>query len=98
MIRFLFVRSSFLRLSLLGSVLVALAGGCGQQGDEVKQAGNAIRQFAAKQNPALRVGQNRFSGTLNATDGDVCACMQVCDSHGQNCTACSCSPAGCGSC
>jgi hypothetical protein len=84
------------RLSLMGVVLVTLLGGCERQGDEVKQAGDAIKQFAAKQN--LRAGRNRFSGIIDGAAGEVCACLKVCDANGQNCTACSCSPANCGSC
>ena len=40
-------------------------------------------------------------GRLFAIDGgsvDSCACWQVCDGTGGNCTPCECDPAGCGSC
>jgi len=88
-----------LRVSLLGVILITLSGGCSREGDEVKQAGDAIRQHVAKQNPTFGAGRIRFSGTIDgaASDG-VCACIQVCDSKGQNCTTCSCSPANCGKC
>jgi hypothetical protein len=99
-------------LALLGCLLVALSGSCAKQGgevnqggeakqgDEVKQAGAAIRQHAARSNPAFRTGRLRFSGTLGEVGGggDVCICIQVCNSKGENCTACSCSPASCGTC
>lgn len=86
------------RVSLLGIVLIAVSG-CGREGDEVKQAGDSIRQHAAKQNPAFGAGRIRFSGTIDgAGSAGVCGCLKVCDSKGENCTACSCSPAGCGTC
>lgn len=92
-----------LRIGLLVLVFVSLSskcpqqGDCSHQGDEVNQAAELIRQHAIKQNPAFRNQRVQFRGTKDGGDG-VCACIQVCNSQGENCTACSCSPSGCGSC
>jgi hypothetical protein len=59
--------------------------------------GPAIREIAVRAEPRLR-GQNlRFTGTVLEA-GDGCACIKVCNSVGENCTPCVCSPANCGSC
>ena len=96
--RFLTV-TPLLRISLLGVVLVAMSAGCDRRGDELKQAGDAIRQHAAKQNPAFGAGRIRFSGAIDGTVSDnLCMCVKVCDTKGENCTPCDCSPANCGTC
>jgi hypothetical protein len=96
--RFCLVTSLF-RVGLLGVALVVLNGSCTQRGDELQQAGGAIRQHAARNNPAFRTERIRFSGTIDAVDSDgTCACIKVCNSKGENCTGCSCSPASCGTC
>lgn len=84
---------------LLVVALIAVNGSCSQQDDELTRAADLIRQHAAKQNPAFRHGRIRFSGILDDSGSDgVCACIQVCDANGGNCTSCSCSPSGCGKC
>jgi hypothetical protein len=45
--------------------------------------------------PAFGFRRTRFFG---AVDGDGCACLTVCNSKGENCTPCSCSPPNCGTC
>jgi hypothetical protein len=85
-----------LQVSLLGIVIVAMSVGCNREGEEVKQARDAIRQHAAKQNPSFGAGDIRFSGIIDGGDG--CMCLKVCNSKGENCTPCVCDPANCGSC
>jgi hypothetical protein len=96
---------SFRSLSVL-LLVFSLPMGC-ERPDDLQQAGRAIERQTAAQSPAqfsaLQQGQpTRFSGTLARRKGggskDVCLCMQVCDSKGQNCTRCVCSPSNCGSC
>ena len=69
-----------------------------QKGDEVKQAADLIREYALKSNPALKGKKLRVSMTIDGGLNEVCACIKVCDANGNNCTACTCSPANCGSC
>jgi len=89
--------------ALVGLIAVLFLGqGCTnpKSGDEIASAGDAIQSHAIKANPALRGQRLRVSGVIdgaNSADG-VCACLKVCDANGQNCTACSCSPANCGTC
>lgn len=88
----------FLQLGLLGVAVIVVSGSCAQQRDEVQQVQDAITQYAARQNVPYRNQRFRFSGVIDGAAGDGCACLKVCDSKGQNCTACVCSPANCGSC
>jgi hypothetical protein len=89
-----FLPKPLLWAGLLVVVFVSMAGNCGSKGDEVKQTGEAVTQIAAKNNSALAGQRLKFNGRVNG----VCACIQVCNGQGENCTACVCSPAGCGSC
>lgn len=90
---------------LLGFLTLCTFSNCAQQKPEktsVNEAVNVIKEHALKSNPALRGKKMRVNMAIdgsfgNSADG-VCACIQVCDANGQNCTACSCSPANCGSC
>lgn len=69
------------------------------QGSEVEQAADLIREYAIKKNPALKGKRLKVNMSIDGVDGaEACACIQVCDSRGQNCTGCSCSPANCGTC
>lgn len=88
---------------LVGLVVSLFLGqGCANlnSSDDINTASKAIQSHAVKANPALRGQRVRVSGVIdgvNSVDG-VCACLKVCDGNGQNCTACSCSPANCGTC
>jgi hypothetical protein len=97
------IKKSLLRTTLV--FLVGLFTVCGftnckraNDGDEIKKATEIIKEYAMKANPALRGQKLRVSMDIDGTVNEVCACIQVCDSKGQNCTACSCSPKNCGSC
>ena len=90
---------------LLGLLFLCTFSNCAQQkpkNNDVNDAINVIKEHVLKSRPALRGKKMRVNMTIdgglsNSADG-VCACIQVCDGNGQNCTACSCSPANCGSC
>jgi len=92
------------RVVLTAATLALLTGACRQQQrpvprDETQQVGLAVKQFAARQ--SIPAGANHrlgFHGTVgDLGQGEVCACMQVCTPSG-HCSACSCSPANCGTC
>ncbi len=68
-------------------------------GDEIHQTGVALKSFAERSSPAFRNQRLKVFGNIEGGGlSEVCACIKVCNSQGQNCTACSCSPASCGTC
>ncbi len=86
-------------LALLTLLTLGTACTTPQRGDDVASASHAIQSLALKQNPGLRGQRLRVGGVIDSAGSDgVCACLKVCDGNGENCTACSCSPANCGSC
>lgn len=67
--------------------------------DDLRRAAEIIRDHAVKTNSALK-GKG-LRATLSIDGGietGTCMCLKVCDVNGENCTPCTCDPAGCGSC
>jgi hypothetical protein len=84
--------------ALLAIAILLTVPSC-QKGDPIARAAQQIRSVAESQNPQLKdkpllMTLSRPGGGGN---GEVCVCMIVCSSGG-TCTACTCSPANCGTC
>ena len=68
-----------------------------QKGDELQQGAALLRDYALRSNPALKGARFKIDLSIDGALGD-CMCIKVCDSNGQNCTECTCTPANCGGC
>jgi hypothetical protein len=66
----------------------------------LRKAADIIRDHAVNANPALKGKKLRVSLAIDGglETGVGCLCLKVCDVNGQNCTPCTCDPAGCGNC
>jgi hypothetical protein len=78
---------------------VALCG-CEKSDDEkLRDAAVVIAKRAAAASPAFKGARLTGTWTIDGGGGDdLCMCLKVCDANGQNCTPCTCDPAGCGNC
>jgi hypothetical protein len=68
-----------------------------EKGDELQQGAALLRNYALRSNPSLKGTRFKVDLSIEGALGD-CMCIKVCDANGQNCTACTCTPANCGGC
>jgi hypothetical protein len=87
--------SSLYRTNVTYRLQRSSVGQAGDRGLMLPQFGPAL--LARRQGLFLR-GSRWTIGGVGLDGADVCACLQVCDGNGNNCTPCTCDPPGCGTC
>jgi len=69
--------------------------------EQVQLAVDILKEHFERVDPTLKEKEYKVSiSVFPRLAGEVssCACFQVCDGNGQNCTKCECDPKGCAKC